>query len=131
MVWFLERSRRSATMPSLSIDTNFYVTSDAEGGFRHGEIFHIERGGQGGSLATPIGRFFTTESNIGVEGYHPHSRIDCFVRDHELAPTEDWLARRLVDALLKSGVVSEPLWVSWHRAKEVGGEARGEVFDFD
>ena len=36
-------------MPSLSIDTNFYVTSDAEGGFQHGEIFHIERGGQGGS----------------------------------------------------------------------------------
>lgn len=118
-------------MPNLPIDTNFYVTSDAEGGFRNGEIFHLERTVQGGSLATPIGRYFTTKPNIGAEGYHPHSRIDCFVRDHELAPAEDWLARRLVDALLKSAVVAEPLWVSWHRAKELGGEARGEVFDFD
>lgn len=118
-------------MPTLPIDMNFYVTSDAEGGFEHGEIFHIERTGQGGSIATPIGRYFTTKPNIGAEGYHPHSRIDCVVRDHKLAPAEDWLARRLVDALLKDALVAEPLWVSWHRAKELGGEARGEVFDFD
>jgi len=118
-------------MSDLPIDTNYYATSDAEGEFRNGEIFHIERNPRGGSVSTPIGRYFTTRPSTGAEGFHPHSRIDCIVRDHELAPAEDWLARRLVVALLERAVVAEPLWLSWHRAKELGGEARGEVFDFD
>ena len=118
-------------MPTLPIDSNFYVRSDAEGGFRNGEIFHSERTVQGGSIATPVGCYFTTKPDIPEEGFNPHSRIDCFLWDHELTPAEDWLTRRLVDALLLSAVVAEPLWVSWHRAKELGGEARGEVYNFD
>lgn len=124
-------TKKAPFMQTLPIDTNLFITSDAEGGFRHGEIFHVERNAHGGSLETPIGRYFVTKPNIGVEGFHPHSRIDCFVRDHELTPAEEWLTRRLVDALLKNSIVTEPLWISWHRAKEIGGEARGEVFDFD
>ena len=80
-------------------------------------------------MSTPIARYFITRPDIGAEGYHPHSRIDCIVRDHELAPAEEWLARRLVAVLLERAVVAEPLWVSWHRAEELGGDAYGEVFD--
>jgi hypothetical protein len=47
MVWFVKRSRERA-MSDLPIDTNFYATSDVEGEFRNGEIFHIERNSQGG-----------------------------------------------------------------------------------
>lgn len=127
----LGASKKAPLMKTLPVDTNLFITSDAEGGFRHGEIFHVERNADGGTLNTPIGRYFTTKPNIEVEGYHPHSRIDCFVREHELAPAEEWLTRRLSDVLLKNAIVEEPLWISWHRAKEIGGEARGEVFDFD
>jgi len=118
-------------MSDLPLDPKFFARSDAEGRFQNGEIFHIKRNSQGGTVSTPIARYFTTRPEIGAEGYHPHWRIDCTVRDHGLAPAEDWLARRLVDALLERGAVTEPVWVSWHRAKELGGEARGEVFDFD
>jgi hypothetical protein len=118
-------------MPDLAIGLNFYAASDADGGFRNGMIFHVERNASGGSVSTPIARYFTTRPDVGAEGYHSHERIDCIVRDHPLAPAEDWLGRQLADVLLARQVVTEPIWVSWHRATEIGGEARGHVFDFD
>jgi hypothetical protein len=117
-------------MKSLHLNPDFYITPDADGAFRQGQILHVKRNAVGGgSVATPVGRYFAWRPDIGAEGYHPYWRLDCFVRDHELAPAEDWLARQLADALLGSGIVSEPLWLGWHRATEMGGEARGEVFN--
>jgi hypothetical protein len=107
----------------------YYVTSDADGGFRHGAIFHIVRNKHGGSISTIVGRFHTWRPDIPPEGYHPHWRIDCYVCDEGFAP--DWLAKLLADALVGRGAVSEPLWLGWHRTNEIGGESRGEVFDFD
>jgi len=118
-------------VPDVQIDPNFYVQSDADGNFRTGQIFHIARNSHGGSMSTPIGRYFITLPNIGAEGYNTHSRMDCFVRSPPLAPAEDWLAKCLLGALLAGGFVAEPVWVSWHRAEELGGEARGAVFDLD
>lgn len=116
-------------MPHISIDADFYAQSDAGGQFQNGQIFHIERNSDGGSTSTPIGCYFITRPDIGAEGFYPHSRMDCFVRNHRLAPAEDWLAKRLLEALLANKNIAEPIWVSWHRADELGGEARGAVFD--
>jgi len=114
-----------------SIDPSYYVQPDADGDFRNGAIFHIQRNAHGGSTSTPVGRYFTTRPWIGAEGYHPHSRVDCIVRDHQLAPDERWLAQRLTEELLSRSIIAEPFWLSWHRARELGGEAHGEVFDLD
>ena len=117
----------------LELDTNFYATSDSEGGFRSGEIFHIERNQQGGSgsVNTPIARYFVTRPQVGAEGVHRHWRVDCFVSRHRLAPREDWLAERLIKALLQSALIAEPIWLSWHRLAKTSGKAFGELFDLD
>jgi hypothetical protein len=35
----------------------------------------------------------------------------------------------VAEALLREGLCTEPLWVSWHRGEELRGKAFGEVFD--
>lgn len=118
-------------MHKLPLTEDFFATPDGEGKYLHGRVYHQALNEHGGGVLTPIARYFVWPADIGPEGFHPHSRVDCFVRDHELAPPEDWLARRLADALLRHGVIEEPVWVSWHLARETGGEARGGVCDFD
>lgn len=115
----------------LDLDANFYAVSDSEGDFRSGEIFCIERIQRGGSVATQIARYFVTRPQVGAEGVHHHWRVDCFTLRHRLAPPEDWLAQRLIEALLRSALISEPIWLSWHRSAETGGMPFGEVFDLD
>jgi hypothetical protein len=51
------------------------------------------------------------------------------MRSHPLSPDPGVLASQLADALLRMGVVSEPIWIEWKVALSGGGEARGEVFD--
>lgn len=118
-------------MPNLRVADDFLATPDGDGKHLHGQIYHQAPTGHGGGLLTPVARYFVWPADIGPEGYHRHWRVDCFVRHHQLSPPEDWLARRLVDALLTHGIIDEPVWVSWHLARETGGEARGEVFDPD
>jgi hypothetical protein len=118
-------------MSHVDLSDSFYADGDRAGTFQSGEIYHIARNRHGGSTATPIGRFFITEPEIGAEGYHPHKRLDCFVRDHSLSPSAEWLGRTLTAALLSTGNISGPVWTSWHLANEIGGSATGDVFDFD
>jgi hypothetical protein len=118
-------------MSQLPISEAFYVEDDGDGRFCSGEAYHIERNRHGGSVATPIARYFISRPKIGAEGLHPHLRLDCFVRRHELSPSPEWLARRLADVLIAHGALAEPAWVSWHVSEEIDGESRGEVFDLD
>lgn len=116
-------------IPHLPIDADYHVAPHRDG-FRSGIVFHIKRNAVGsGWVSTPIARFFVTRPDIGAEGYNLYERLDCYVRDHPLSPDDGWLARRLADALLAEGVVTEPLWIGWHHARESGGEARGQVFE--
>lgn len=116
-------------MSNLALDPSFYITTNANGNFHSGIVFHVSRNTSGGSTSTPVAYYFVWRPDVGVEGYHLHWRIDCFVHDHQLAPVPRWLGTTLADALLNAGSVSEPLWVSWHSSNELAGEARGEVFD--
>ncbi|MGL4635025.1 MAG: hypothetical protein ACRCWF_03510 [Beijerinckiaceae bacterium] len=118
-------------MRTLALDPTFYIEADEVGVFHSGLIYHILRNSQGGSVSTPIGRYFTSRPALQAEGILPHWRIDCFVIEHKLAPQADWLGKALANALIKSASVTEPLWVSWHSSKELGGEPMGDVFDFD
>ena len=96
--------------------------------FVSGEVYHVERDSAGGANFTPIARFFAWRPVS--EGYHPHWRVDCFVRVHELSPEPMVIGKALAMGLLQEGICIEPLWVSWHRSEEKGGTNFGEVFDF-
>jgi len=117
-------------MTKLILSPEFYAVGDREG-MTSGEVYHIERNRFGGSVSTPVARYFLSTPPLRAEGFHPHRRLDCFVRKHKRAPRGNWLAKRLADLLVEQGVLAEPTWISWHESKEVGGEALGEVFDFD
>jgi hypothetical protein len=118
-------------MTKLNISAEYYAESDEDGRFQNGQLFHIARNSSGGSLSTGVGRFHIWRKKLPPEGFFPHSRLDCYVLDHDLAPDPAWLARALLTALTQQGVVSEPVWLEWHRFSNSDGEARGEVFDFD
>jgi hypothetical protein len=118
-------------MTRLDLSPQFYAIAD-HSGLASGVVYHVERiRGGGGSLSTPVAQFFVSTPPLVAEGFHPHQRLDCFVRKHELAPRGDWLTKRLADLLIEQGVIHQPIWLGWHEATEIGGEALGEVFDFD
>lgn len=98
--------------------------------FRVGAIYHCKRNRDGGAVLTPVARFFCWRPHF-TEGFHEHWRVDCYVRDHKLAPSPDRAGRDLVVALLREEICTEPIWVSSHTASEVKGEAFGDVFDLD
>lgn len=117
-------------MAEIMLSPEFYVVGDREG-WANGEVYHIKRNRFGGSISTPVARYFLSTPPLRAEGFHPHQRLDCFVRKHRRVPRGNWLARRLADCLVERGLIQRPVWISWHEAKEVGGEALGEVFDFN
>ena len=96
----------------------------------HAPHLYRERKCPQGHVVTPIARFFAWRP-VHPEGYHPHWRVDCFVRVHELSPEPKMLGKALAKGLLQEAICTEPLWVSWHRSEEIGGTNFGEVFDFD
>jgi hypothetical protein len=98
--------------------------------FISGDVYHVERNSAGGANLTPIAHFFVSRP-AEREGIHPHWRVDCFVRVHQLSPEPKVLGKALAEGLLQEGICIEPLWVSWHRSEEVGGTNFGEVFDLD
>jgi hypothetical protein len=120
-------------MISLDLSPDYVAEGAADGAFGSGVIYHFAPNQTGrGGVFTPVGRFHVWNPTIGAEGYNPHQRIDCYLRDaHELAPDPAWMTRALCDALVRNGTVREPVWLGWHRSTELGGEPRGEVFDFD
>ena len=108
------------------LDAACVITSESVAG----DVYHVERNELGGATFTPVARFFAWRP-VHVEHYHPHWRVDCFVRNHQLSPDPKVLGDTLAKGLLRESVCSEPLWVSWHRSEEINGKAFGEVFDFD
>jgi hypothetical protein len=118
-------------MNDLDLSSNFYVQWSANKDFSSGEIFHIKRNTSGGSLLTPVARFFITNARIPAEGYFPHQRLDCFVSNTQFVSEPEQLAKDLFKALRNQDLIDEPTWLSWHVAEEQGGTACGAVFDFD
>lgn len=117
-------------MAEFALSPDFYYVADRSGSVS-GEVYHIVKNRHGGSISTPIARFFVSSPPLSVEGFNDHRRVDCYVRKHELAPEQRWLAKRLTDSLIERGVVTQPIWLSWHSSVEISGEALGEVFDLD
>ena len=97
---------------------------------RVGEVYHVVYNSAGGSNSTPIARFFASRPKF-IEGFNAHWRLDCFVREHALAPDPALLGDALLQALIANRVLEVPVWVSWHRSSELGGKALGEVFEVD
>jgi hypothetical protein len=95
---------------------------------RNGEIYHVVRNSAGGANLTPIARYFAWRPEF-IEGYNAYWRVDCFVRQHKLAPDPALVGEALVEALIKAKLCEEPVWVSWHIGNEIGGKAFGEVFE--
>lgn len=114
---------------TLDVDgREFVVVLNASGSAYWGEVRHVARNAGGfGVVQTPIAQFFARRVE-GQDGLLPHERIDCLVRKgHRLSPDPDELGRRLATAVEGAGIARQPLWISWHVADEVGGEARGEL----
>lgn len=97
---------------------------------RIAEVYHYERNAAGGSVRTPIARYFAWKPEY-AENFHDHWRIDCYVRQHERSPDPKTLGRTLRNALIRESLCSEPCWVAWHRSEAIGGEAAGDVYDLD
>jgi hypothetical protein len=109
------------------LDASCTITTDAI----CGEVLHVRRNSSGGSISTPIARFYAWRPGVQNEVYRAHWHVDCFVLDHRLSPDPSVAGTALVQALFREGLCSEPLCVSWHRSKEVGGREFGEVFERD
>lgn len=117
-------------MQNLELSRDFYA-KPSETGFGSGEIYHIERNEAGGSLSTPVARYFVTNPAIPAEGYFPHQRLDCFFGQISFVSDPRQLTKRLFGSLQKLGVINEPAWIGWHVSEELAGMPLGEVWDFD
>lgn len=117
-------------MERFPISESYEADCRVSGETRIGEVYHALRSAGGGAMLTPVARFFAYRPGY-IENAHPHWRVDCFVRRHRLARDAERISRDLVAALVSMGYCHEPIWVSWHRSKEIKGAAYGEVFDFD
>lgn len=72
-------------MAEIALSPDFYVLGDREG-LTNGEVYHIQRNRSGGSVSTPVARYFISTPPSEAEGFHLHRRLDCFVQKHRLAP---------------------------------------------
>ena len=107
-------------------DADCVVAEDS----RIGELYHVVRNSAGGATMTPIARYYVWKPQF-IEGFHEHWRVDCFVRQHKLAPDPKTIGEALVQALKTQELCDEPIWLSCYDSKEVAGQAYGEVFDYD
>lgn len=96
-----------------------------------GEVFHVTRpSAGGGATLTPIARYYGYRLEF-IENFNKHWRIDCYLRDHPLAPDHRFLGERLAEALVREGLITEPVWMSAFRSSGECGRAYGEVFSDD
>ena len=70
--------------------------------FVSGEVYQVERNSAGGANSTPIARFFAWRP-VHPEGSHPHWRVDCFVRVHELSPEPKVIGKALAKGHFATG----------------------------
>jgi hypothetical protein len=96
-----------------------------------GEVFHVSRNEVGsGRTLTPIARFYGYRPEF-IESFNPHWRVDCYTRDHQLAPPHRQLGELLVETLKREEIIAEPIWMSAFTSAEESGRAYGDVFDFE
>jgi hypothetical protein len=98
---------------------------------RAGQIYHVRGTSTGrGKTLTPIARYFCWRPSF-VEGFNGHWRVDCFVKEHALAPKPLAIGQSLVQALMREQICLEPIWLSVHQSEEISGGAFGQVFEED
>jgi len=117
-------------MNRFPISESYEADCRISGETRIGEVYHISRNTSGGAALTPVARYFAHRPEY-IENVNSHWRVDCFVQKHRFARNAERISRDLVTALVSMGHCEEPLWLSWHRAKEIKGAAYGDVFDLD
>jgi hypothetical protein len=117
-------------MPRSEVIAEYEADCSQVEGARTGEVYHVARTSAGGRRLTPIARYFAFRKAF-YECFHEHWRLDCLVRTHRLAPPPAILGEALARSLLREGICTQPLWVSWHRNDELGGMVFGDVFDLD
>jgi len=117
-------------MDRFPISKSYEADCGISGETRIGEIYHCVRRSGGGATLTPVARYFAYKPGY-IENVHPHWRVDCFVQKHRFLGNEEQIGRDLVSALVRLGHCEEPIWLSWHRSKEIKGAAYGELYDHD
>lgn len=119
-------------MTEIDLSSEYYLKGGDRNSLQHGEVYHTARDARGtGSVSTAVARFYVSRPAVPAEGVHPHTRLDCFVSDRRLVSKPEHLAQLVLKALVDHGALSGPIWVSWHSANEIGGQALGDLFDFD
>lgn len=117
-------------MERFSISESYEAECASSGETRIGQIYHASKPSGRGVTLTPVARFFAYRP-VYIENVNPHWRVDCFVRKHRLARDAERISRDLVAALIGKGYCEEPIWLSWHRSKELEGRAYGDLYDLD
>jgi hypothetical protein len=117
-------------MDRFPISESYEADCKSSGETRIGEVYHALKSPGGGVTLTPVARYFAHRLGY-IENVNPHWRVDCFVRKHRLSRNVERISRDLVTALVNMGYCQEPIWLSWHKSKEIKGTAYGEVFDLD
>ncbi len=117
-------------MPRFSLTADLEADCQISGETRIGQAYYVVRNASGGSNSTPIARYFVWRPTY-TEGFHEFWEVDCFVRDHPLAPERMLLGRALVAALIREGLCAEPIWLTAYTRDDGEGQAFGQVFDDD
>lgn len=111
------------------LDGNYWAQGQQTAETRIGEIYHVRRNHIGsGSVSTPIAKYFVWRPPY-IEGVNSHWRIDCFVRKHKFSGNPKRLAKLLTSNLQDLGLCDCPIWVSWYKSEELGGEKVGHLFE--
>jgi hypothetical protein len=123
-------------MTILTLNPNAKASVETDGQLFDGQVVHVAYNTGFGEAWTPIAQYYVRRWRPGpldgvAEDVRQHTRIDCYVREHELAPNPEAIATQLLEALIEAKKVSEPIWLSWHRSRELGGTPRGQLFDLD
>jgi hypothetical protein len=124
-------------MTTLTLSPSTKASFETDGQLFYGQIVHVaDNKGGFGQVWTPIAKYYVRRWSAGPldgvsENIRPHTRIECFVREHKLAPDPELLAKQLLTVLVDAKKVSEPIWLSWLRYQELGGVPQGEVLDLD
>ncbi|MBI3198040.1 MAG: hypothetical protein HYZ40_11170 [Rhodospirillales bacterium] len=120
-----------ATDKTLALGSRFRASVRTGDSVCYGEIIHVEH-----NVWTEIAHYYVRNWSPGpfngiAEGIAPHVQIACYVREHKLSPDPETIAKQLLAALIQVGKVAEPIFLSWRWYKELGGLAKGTVYDPD
>lgn len=113
-----------------AIDRKYGVECQVRSELVTGEVYHGPQNATGG-VFTPVVSFVAFLPLVVADGEKLHWHVNCHVRVHQLSPDPAYIGKALADALLSRSICSEPLWVSWYRSEELGGQAYGDPWGDD